>query len=732
MIKLTGWHKWGGSLVRPLRIALALFLWAGGGWVSAELEPSVSAGQVGLVVAKMLEAHHYTGHPFDDAMSRQFFTNYLNSLDYNHQIFLQSDIEKFKAKYIETLDDNTLAANVHPAFEIFDCYSNRVEQYVVAVKESVKEKFTFDGNDSIQLDRHEAPWPADEQEQRQILRQRVKYELLEERLGKEKPEEATSIITRRYDRLLRSIHESDSDSVLEIYLNALTQAYDPHTAYMSPPSMDNFNINMRLSLTGIGAILRSEDGYAKIMGIVPGGPADLDKRLKVNDRIASVAQGNGPMVDVVDMRLNKVVELIRGPKASTVRLKVIPADAPDSSSRIEIKLVRDEIKLTEQEAKAKIVEKKEPDGKVLRLGYIDLPSFYADMKRDKNSKSSSRDMARLLEKLNADRIDGLVVDLRRNAGGSLPEAIALTGLFIRNGPVVQVKEGGPAKGQPRIRVLRDEDSDVVYDGPMIVLVSHMSASAAEIFAAALQDYGRAVIVGDESTFGKGTVQTVIDLDSFMGFRPNKQPTGSLKLTTQKFYRISGGSTQAHGVTPDIHLLSRLDVQPFGESTMPSSLPYDEVQRSDYKEVDMTALYVSKLRARSAERVANNPEFKYVQEDVDRIKKQLQEKIVSLNESRRETEKKANTERLDARKKERLSHKTEPPKTIELTLETLDGKSNTVAALSSKVMEEAASNGVDGEPKEPAEPVVDPYYEEGFQILTDYIDLMSLKTAKAHN
>jgi carboxyl-terminal processing protease len=560
----------------------------------------------------------------------------------------------------------------------------------------------------------------------------VKYELLEERLSKEKPEEAISIITRRYDRLLRSMHESDSDSVLEIYLNALTQAYDPHTSYMSPPSMDNFNINMRLSLTGIGAVLRSEDGYAKIVGVVPGGPADLDKRLKVNDRIVSVAQGDGPMVDVVDMRLNKVVELIRGPKASTVRLKVIPADAPDSSSRVEIKIVRDEIKLTEKEAKAKIVEKKDADGKLLRLGYIDLPSFYADMKRDKNSKSSSRDVARLLEKLNAERIDGLVVDLRRNDGGSLPEAIALTGLFIRDGPVVQVKEGGPAANNPRIRVLRDEDSDVVYDGPMIVLVSHMSASAAEIFAAALQDYGRAVIVGDQNTFGKGTVQSVIDLDTLMMFKQSKQPTGSLKLTTQKFYRISGGSTQAHGVTPDIHLLSRLDAQPIGESTMPSSLPYDEVPRSDYKKLAMTALYVPELKSRSAQRVSQDPEFKYVQEDVDRIKKQLEEKIVSLNEARREAEKKANTERLEARKKERQAHKAEPPKTIELTLETLDGKTNTVAALSSKVMEEVAHNSGDGERKEPVEPAVDPYYEEGFRILIDYIDLMSVKTAKAHN
>ena len=704
--------------------ALALGLWVGTGRLDAQLSANVHSGQIGLVVAKLLEAHHYSGHRLDDAISGQLLTNYVNALDYNHLIFRAGDLEKFQ-KYADTLDDSLLSGNVQPAFDIYDCYSNRVEECVAMAKQFLKEPVRFDGADTIVLDRHEAPWPTDEDQTRKILRQRVKSELLEERLNKEKPEEAVAIINRRYERVLRNVREADVESVLDIYLNALSQAYDPHTQYLTASSLDNFNIDMKLSLTGIGAVLRSEDGYAKIMGIVPGGPADLDKRLKVNDRIAGVAQGDGAMVDVVDMKLNKVVELIRGEKGTTVRLKVIPTEASDSSNRQEIRLVRDEIKLTAQEAKAKVIEKNDATGKPIRLGYLEVPSFYVDIKKGPSAKSSTRDVAKLLGKLKAEKIDGLVVDLRRNSGGSLAEAISLTGLFIEEGPVVQVKDT-----HGKVVVQRDEDSSIAYDGPMVVLASHLSASAAEIFAAAMQDYGRAVIVGDQNTFGKGTVQQIVDLDPFVRFKKSKPASsGALKLTIQKFYRISGGSTQARGVVADIHLPSKLDVIKVGETTLSNSLGYDEVARSNFKPWGVVTPYLSELRERSERRMSINPEFKYVKEDIELAKKQLGEKSKSLNEASREAEKKANTERLEMRKKERLARKSEPLKKIELAVADDDAKTNAVAALTTKVLEEAASNG-EGDMLNSTDPAQDLDFGESLEILADYISLSSVKTASA--
>jgi carboxyl-terminal processing protease len=511
-------------------------------------------------------------------------------------------------------------------------------------------------------------------------------------------------------------------------LNAFSQAYDPHSQYMTPSSLDNFTINMRLSLTGIGAVLRSDDGYAKIVEIIPGGPADMDKRLKPNDRICAVAQAEAEWVDVVDMKLNKVVDMIRGPKGTIVRLKVIPADASDSSVRSELKLTRDEIKLTEQEAKAKIVERTDANGKLLRLGYIELPSFYVDTKKGPNAKSSTRDVAKLLEKLKAEKVDGLVMDLRRNSGGSLAEAISLTGLFIKEGPVVQVKD-------PHGRVItqRDDDSSVAYNGPMVVLVSHLSASAAEIFSAALQDYGRALIVGAQSTFGKGTVQQIFELDRVVGFRKTAQESsGALKLTIQKFYRVSGGSTQARGVVPDIQLPSVLDSSPVGETTLPHALPYDEVKRADYRSWGMVGEYLPELRLRCAKRILQDAEFKYVREDTDLVKKRLEEKTISLNEAKREAEKKANLDRRDARKKERLARKAEPLKATDITLATLNGSTNVVSAVKHTIKKSAASDDEDAEEADTGEPGEDPVFRESFEILTDYVTLSSVMTARVGN
>lgn len=664
----------------------------------AAINSPSEAGQVGMLVSKLLEERHFNAKHVDSVMAREFLKNYLNALDYNHMFFHQNDVEGFQ-KRSSSMADDVVLGDMSMAFEIYRVYSNRVEQVCAMAKELAQEKYQFDEEESVTLDRHELSWPYGEKEQRQLIRQRVKSELLEERLNKEKPEEAVKIITRRYDRVLRSLHENDVGTITFIFLNALAALYDPHTQYMEPQVLESFNIDMRLSLSGIGAQLSSEDGYAKITGIVPGGPADLDKRLKVNDRICAVAQGDGPMAEVVDMKLSKVVQQIRGPKGTTVRLKIIPADAPDPSTRIEIAIVRDEIKLTEQEAKARIIEKVTDNGK-LRLGYIELPQFYFDPEHPSTGKSSSRDVRRLIEKLNEEKIDGLIFDLRRNTGGSLPEAITLTGLFIDEGPVVQVKD---ARG--KIAIGRDSQPGESFDGPMVVLTTHISASASEILAGALQDYGRAVIVGDHSTFGKGTVQQMMPLDA-------KKEFGDLKLTIQKFYRVSGGSTQFRGVVPDISLPSVLDVAKVGENNLTRPLPYDEVVPATFVPWSRRPPPVEELKRRSAQRVLKDVEFRYVAEDIERAKKHLEDKTVSLNEAQRLAERKENEARAEARKQEREARKVEPLKFTEITIGALDGQTNNVATINRQTFNPKAA--------EPKTPESDPYLDEGLNILTDYV------------
>jgi len=717
-----------GDLIRRLTLtACAVGLLAAS--ASAELTTPGDAGQVGSIVSKLLEERHYSAHHLDDTMAREMLRNYLNALDYNHLFFLQGDVDTFQ-HYAGELNDDLVVGDVKPALEIYRVYSNRVEQACATIKELVTDSYQFDTDDALVLDRHEAPWPATATEQRALLRQRVKYELLEERLNKEKHDEAIRIITRRYDRILRGLHENDLDTIAEVYLNSLAMLYDPHTQYMPPRSAEDFAIAMRLSLSGIGAVLQSEDGYAKIVSIVPGGPADLDKRLKVNDRIAGVAQGDGPMMDVVDMKLNKVVEQIRGKKGTVVRLKVIPVDAADSSTRSEIRITRDEIKLTEQEAKAKVIEKPTTLGGTLRLGYIDLPSFYMDPKGGPDTKSSSRDVRKLLLKLRDEKVDGLILDLRRNTGGSLPEAIALTGLFIGEGPVVQVRDP-----QGHTGIGRDGDRGVAFDKPMIVLVTRVSASASEILAAALQDYGRAIIVGDHQTFGKGTVQQVVELDQLL---PKKHTdstgSGELKLTIQKFYRVSGGSTQSRGVIPDIVLPSTLDAVKIGENHLPHFLLYDEIPPVNISRWSQYVPPVDELRQQAAARVAKDPEYRYILEDTALMNRKTEEKSVTLNETRRLAEKKQNEDRADARKQERASRHVAPLPTTEITLTSLTGATNVVAAVTRQVLETAAQNSHTNAAKsaagaEAGPPPPDPNFDEGLNILADYIEWVNHSHAK---
>lgn len=687
--------------------------------------PTIDDSRIAGAVGKILAQEHFRRHALDDEISKNWLTLYLDALDYTHLMFLESDIQEFQ-KFATTLDDEVLRGNLLPGFEIYARYLRRVEQRVALVHDLLEEKLSFETNERYVKDRTEAPWPKDEEEARRIWRQRVKFEVLQEMLAKRKLADAIQIVGKRYDRLLRTVHEEDAESVLQIYLTSLAHAFDPHSDYMAPSEMETFAINMKLSLKGIGAVLGAEDGYAKILALVPGGPADLDKRLQVNDRIAGVAQGDGPMEDVVDMKLAKVVEKIRGEKGTDVRLLVIPAKSPDLSAHVEIRLRRDEIKLTEAEAKARLLERNDADGRVRRLGYLDIPTFYLDFEgTGKGSKSVTQDVRTLLERLRQKGAEGLVIDLRKNGGGALAEAVDLAGLFLKRGPVVQV---GDASG--RVRVLEDEDPAVVFEAPLVVLVSHISASAAEILAAVLQDYGRAVVVGGTSTFGKGTVQKIENLSRYYS------RGGALKLTVQKFYRVSGGSTQYRGVIPDLQWPTPMDYLKIGEAALKYPLPYNEIAPAYYRPENRVALYLPELKRRFQARLAKDPEFAYVREDIERLKVQLADKTVSLNLAARQKERSENQARIEKREKERKGRTPSEWRTTEITLEDAPAE-GAKAALTKKVLDQAAATLREEEApdlgdeearalgKETASRA-DPEYDEGVRVLVDLVELSGRK------
>src|SRR4051812_44731524 len=622
--------------------------------------------QICVSVGRLLEEGHYTHQQLNDDMSRKVLRSYLELLDFSHLFFTQQDIDSMNAKYGTALDDDILLGNLKPAYEIYELYQKRVDARVAKVKEQLKQPFDFKTDASIEISRQKSSWPKDEADADAIWQGRIANELLQENLSEHPIEPGPQLVSRRYDRLMRNVHEEDKPEQVKLFLAALAQTYDPHSEYLSKADLKNFSINMGLSLVGIGAMLRTEDGYAKIESLVPGGPAQTDGRLKVGDRITAVAQGNGEFNDVRDMRLDKVVEQIRGKKGTKVRLLVIPADSPDPSKRKTVDLVRDEIKLKDQEARADIIIKKKENGEPVKLGWITLPSFYADM--DRHQKSTTKDVLQLLKRLKKENISGLIVDLRRNGGGSLEEAIALTGLFLKSGPIVQTKSSNG-----NIVVSSDPDPGIAYSGPMIVLTSRQSASASEIFAAALQDYGRALIVGDKNTFGKGTVQTILEIGRFTSLLGSRsQEDGALKLTIQKFYRVAGGSTQLHGVASDIVLPSLSDLPEFGEGALKNCLGYDEVPKARFtKWSEGRGLFIDELKRRSEARVQANPEFKYVMEDMERLRKRLDENRISLNEDVRKTELNEDKLRKESRPKDRLARNDEQMQMIRLTLDTVD-------------------------------------------------------------
>jgi carboxyl-terminal processing protease len=713
-------------------LALSVLLFAA--TIASPPAVATSKETIAMSVGRLLEEGHYTRQKLSEEVSKKFLQTYLEMLDFSHLFFTQADIDALNAKHGNSMAADVLLGTLKPAYDIYALYTKRVDERVAKIKELLKQPIDFKDNATVELSRQKSQWPKDQAEADQLWRGRITNELLQEHLSEHPIEPAPQLVGRRYDRLARNVHEQDKDEQVKLFLDALAQAYDPHSEYLSKADMKNFSINMGLSLVGIGALLRSEDGYAKIESLVAGGPAQLDGRLKVGDRITAVAQGQAEYVDVREMRLDKVVEMIRGKKGTRVRLLVIPSDATDPSRRKNVELVREEIKLKDQEARADIVIKKDENGEPIKLGWLTLPSFYADM--DKHQKSTTRDVLALLKRLKKENIAGLVVDLRKNGGGSLEEALALTGLFLKSGPIVQTKDYNGS-----IRISSDPDSGIAYTGPLVVLTSRQSASASEIFAAALQDYGRAVIIGDKSTFGKGTVQTILPIGRFASLLgSHSDEDGALKLTIQKFYRVAGGSTQLHGVASDIVLPSLSDLPEFGEGALKNALPYDEVVKAKYtKWSDTHSLFVDQLRRRSEDRVKNDPEFHYVMEDIDRLRRKIDDNRISLNEDARRKETSDDKLRKETRSKERLARNQEEPRIYRVTLDTVD-KPNLQLVMYPGKLAEAKKNGVPPKVGSEAasdadsdliggtdtqgdgkEPVIDPERDETLNILADLVE-----------
>ncbi|MEO6846269.1 MAG: carboxy terminal-processing peptidase [Chthoniobacterales bacterium] len=693
---------------------------------SSDLEDK---GRVEESVSRLLEKIHYSRKTLDDQMSKVVLKNYLDSLDYNRLFFTQQDISEFDSKYGSQLDDAILSGNLEPAKEIFDRFKQRVEERIAKVKILIGKDYKFDSDKVVQINRTKAAWPKDEAEADAIWEARIQGDLLLEKLDKHPLSTPQKVIGKRYNQLLKSIREEDNEDVFRAFMTALAQSYDPHTEYFTPADYENFTIMMKHSLIGVGAVLRADDGYAKVMEVVPGGPADRDGRLKVNDRISAVAQGTGEFEDVVDMKLDKVVEKIRGKKGSKVRLQVIPGGANDPSKRKVIEIVRDEVNLKDQEAKAELIDLKQANGRVAKIGWITLPSFYSDMQHrgSERTTSTTEDVRILLERLKQEGIEGLVIDLRKNGGGSLEEAIDLTGLFV-HGPAVQVKDTNG-----NVKSSESELAEPIYTGPMVVLINRLSASATEIFAAALQDYGRAVVAGDERSFGKGTVQTLIEINKVMPlFSLGSSDAGALKLTIQKFYRVKGGSTQLRGVQSDIVLPSPTDNPEIGESAFKNPLEYDEVAPALKIDANVASgLYLDELRHRSEARVAQDPEFTYIKQDDKRFQEKIDRNTVSLNEKQRRQEIQQDKERIKARNTERATRKPMDAVDYEITLDNVNSKKLQQVSLvkkhpASSFDEEDADDNKDKDKDKETASKPDPIRDEAIRILHDLTDLQNSK------
>ncbi len=617
-------------------LLLGVLLWSAPLWAEVtetaveDLYPTREQRQSTLIITKVMGKHHYKEHVLDDDLSAAMLDHYLKSLDPNRTYFTQKDIREF-AVYRERLDDALLQARVEPAFAIFQRYRQRVEERIAFAETLLEREFDFTIDESYRFDRSEAPWAADRVALNELWRKRVKNDILSLRFVDKELEEIRTTLRKRYQGIARRVLQVTSDDIYQSFINAYTLSLEPHTSYMSPRVAENFDINMRLSLEGIGAVLSTENEYTVVKRTIPGGPAEQSGEVHPEDSIVGVGQGaDGEIDDVIGWRLQDVVERIRGPKGTTVRLRVLPEDAGTNGPVENITLVRDKIQLEDQAAKKRIIEGLEGMSSV-RIGVIEVPAFYRDFRGytqgDKNFRSTTRDVRKLLNELMAEGVDGVVVDLRQNGGGSLIEATDLTGLFITSGPVVQVKH---SNGE--VEIERDPDPEQVYDGPLAVLVDRYSASASEIFAGAIQDHGRGIIIG-EPTFGKGTVQTLIDLDRFV--HQSEGELGRLRLTMAQFFRINGGSTQFKGVVPDIIYPTASYSEKQGERSLGNALPWAEIRAVGYRPYRLGSL--GRYRELHEQRIRSDAGFRYLTEEQEWLREIRDRTVVSLLEEQRKQE-----------------------------------------------------------------------------------------------
>ena len=627
-------------LVGPrISCALLAMVACGVGLVSVRLASGEPTGpksedrQITRNITRLMSSEHLTRHPLDNEISSRWMTNYLKMLDPRKVFFSQSDIDSFM-DYREQLDDMALKGDTTFAYQVFQKFLDRIDSRVKLVDELLPVNHDFAVEEELITDPDKVSYAKNDAEMRDRWRKRIKYELLE--MASEKKLEgqaAQDKISKRYHQLARRMKQTDHDELLEMYLTAMTTAYDPHSTYMSAETLLNFEIQMRLNLEGIGAALEAPEGETVVKKIIPGGAAAKDGRLKTDDRIVGVGQGaDGPIEDVAEMKLNDVVKRIRGHQGTTVRLKVVPKGETEAKV---YNIVRQQIELTDSEARSVILEAgKKPDGSPYKVGVINLPSFYMDMSGAKSGrddfKSTTRDVARLLKQFNAQKVDAVVIDLRHNGGGSLTESINLTGLFIDTGPVVQVKDFDGQKTQ-----YEDTERGLAWTGPLVVLTSKFSASASEIFAGAIQDYKRGLIVGDASTHGKGTVQSLLDLGQkiFRGV-PNAPQMGALKITMQQFYRPDGDSTQSRGVLADVELPSLTNQLDVGESSLDFALKFDHVDPVPYHKYSLIDnRVVEELKTLSAERRKDSKDFQKVMRDITRFNEAKEKKRISLNKEK---------------------------------------------------------------------------------------------------
>jgi len=631
-------------------------------------KPDRKMGLISSLVVQLLAKEHYTRRKMDAEYSGEVFEEYLRFLDPTHIFFRQEDIDSF-AKYKDDLARKASSGDVQFAFDVFNTRSLRIAEYRDFAADFLSKPVEYDPDETYCVDREDAPWPKDIAEQHEVWAKRIKNELIVTRMSDKAAEEeaeedakksgekdgeaeesAAPVIPlatpeervrKRINQLYTTVAGMDPIDVLEGYLSSFAAVYDPHSSYMSPATGADFDIHMSLNLSGIGAVLSSEDGYTKVVEVVQNGPADKEGTLRENDRIIGVAQDGGETVDVMDMPLSKVVTLLRGPEGTRVTITILPARKGSQAAPEKITITRGKVPMNESRAQGRIIEVKTPDGQTKKIGFIDLPSFYIDFsavrRGDEDYNSSGHDMLRILNEFSDKGVDGLIVDLRSNGGGSLSEAVDLSGFFISEGPVVQVKSKSSTS------VLKDNDNgQVAYGGPLLLLVNRYSASAAEIFAGALKDYHRAVVVGDPHTHGKGSVQTVTELDNYMLYiASEKFNAGQLKITNAKFYRINGESTQLKGVDADIPLPGFSETDETGERALRHVLPYDTIKPARYSVYDgkftVTPELIAELKKKSEERVDADPQFKRLISDIALYEELQKDKEVPLDFDKRWTE-----------------------------------------------------------------------------------------------